>query len=90
MSKEKSSRRTISEYLKGKGWLVVPYPNMGYGRKGFPDLFAIKDGRIVFIETKATKGKTEKLQEYEHEQLRRRGMTVVVARSVADLTPIDP
>lgn len=51
---------------------------------GFPDLFACKDGRTVFIETKVRPRKPTREQVAFLDAMRRSGFTAVVAYSVED------
>ena len=54
---EKEIRAQVKEYLTMMGWFVF-YILQGTGSyKGIPDLIAVKDGRVVFIELKTRKGK---------------------------------
>lgn len=46
-----------------------------------PDLIALKDGRVVFIEVKRPGQKPRPLQEYRHKKLREAGFEVIIATS---------
>jgi hypothetical protein len=41
-----------------------------------PDLMLLKDGKTLFIECKAEKGRLSELQKYRHEQLQELGFEV--------------
>jgi hypothetical protein len=49
---------------------------------GFSDLIALKDGKTVFIEVKAKKGKATKKQLHFLDQMRKRGFAADVVHSV--------
>lgn len=62
--------------LKEDGWLVVKIGLCSI--PGFPDLMALKSGRVKFVEVKRTGEKPRPLQEYRHKQLREQGFEVEV------------
>lgn len=62
--------------LRGDGWLVVKIGLCSL--PGFPDLMALKSGRVKFVEVKRTGEKPRPLQEYRHMQLREQGFEVEV------------
>jgi hypothetical protein len=52
--------------------------------KGFSDLFAIKDGKIFFMEVKSDKGKVSKEQLNFIEQMKKKGCVAGVVRNVEE------
>ena len=66
--------------LTKQGWLVLR--PVAVSKSGYPDLWALKSGRCVFIEVKQPGQKPTPLQELRHKELREAGFTVVVATSV--------
>lgn len=56
--------------------------------KGFSDLFAIKDGRIYFVEVKYGKNKATPEQINFIEQMKKRGCVAGIAYSVDDAVKI--
>ena len=81
-------------YIQGKiraclilnDWFVVKIINAS--PNGMPDLMAIKDGKVIFLEVKTEKGKTSKLQEYQIERLKEMGVKAFVVRSTVDVKEI--
>lgn len=56
------------------------------GRRGFPDLVAVYDSRVVFIELKSPKGtgRVAPIQAHTHEIMRAHGATIYVIDSITD------
>lgn len=52
--------------------------------KGFSDLFAVKDGRVYFLEVKNETGRVRPEQEHFLEQMRELGCPAGIVRSVED------
>lgn len=52
---------------------------------GFSDLIALKDGKIVFIEVKAEKGKPSKAQLKFIEQMQKKGFSAGIVYSLDDV-----
>lgn len=51
---------------------------------GFSDLFAVKDGKVAFLEVKSDKGKPSQEQINFIEQMKKRGCRAGIVRSVDD------
>ena len=81
--KESTIQRKVSEYFRLQGWIVVKL--IQTTMNGIPDLMLLKDGKTVFIETKAENGIVSPLQFYRHEQLIKQGFEVYVIYSLNDL-----
>ena len=81
--KESTVQKNVSDYFKLQGWLVVKIIQTTLN--GWPDLQCHKNGKTVFIETKAEKGIVSPLQFYRHEQLMKQGFEVYVIHSINDL-----
>lgn len=47
---------------------------------GLPDIFLLHDGTAMFIELKTPTGKVSKIQEYTFNEIRKRGLEVVICR----------
>lgn len=76
-------RANVGKFKLADGrWFDVGLP------KGFPDLFAIKDGRVCFIEVKAPGGRVSSEQINFIEQMTRRGCVAGVAYNVDDAIAI--
>jgi Holliday junction resolvase len=76
MLESKIQRKIIAD-LQKKGWLVIKV--IQSNAPGFPDLMALKEGRVIFLEVKQPGQKPRPLQLYRHEQLRKQGFEVIVA-----------
>lgn len=66
----------IIRQLKATGYLVVKIGLCSL--PGFPDLIALKDGRVKFVEVKRPGERPRPLQEFRHKQLRDYGFEVEV------------
>ena len=81
-------------YIQGKiraclilnDWFVVKIINAS--PNGMPDLMAIKDGKVIFLEVKTATGKLSKLQEYQLDRLNDMGISSFVVRSTHDVKEI--
>ena len=73
MSESTFQRKLIKEY-EAKGYYVLKI--IQANKTGIPDLLCMKPNEVLFIEVKATKGKTSPVQEYRHQELRAAGFTV--------------
>lgn len=60
------------------------HKNMGYV-KGQPDLVAIMNNKVVFIELKTDKGRQSKEQKAVEQEIKKRGCEYIVIRSLEDL-----
>lgn len=63
---------------------IQHHKNMGYV-KGQPDLVAILNNKVVFIELKTQKGKQSKEQKEVEKEIKNRGVDYIVIRSLEDL-----
>jgi len=94
---EAQIQQAIVNYLQALGWYVIVTDageaarasrqrhRQGRMRPGTPDLVALRAGRGVLIEVKRVRGRLTERQRAEHEQARRCGVPVLVARSVEDV-----
>lgn len=78
---EKSIMLGIQQALGMRGWRVLRVPPSIYSAKGWCDLIAIKDGRVLFIEVKSEKGKLSRDQEKFAQLIDEAGGEYIVARS---------
>lgn len=82
---ETDIRRQIKDYLWLKGWLVL-YHLQGLGScPGLPDLQAIKNGQVVFIELKRLGGKQSERQKEFQAKLEAAGGTYILCRTIEDI-----
>jgi len=83
--KESDVRKQIQDYLKWTGWTVF-YHLQGLGSyRGMSDLQALKDGRSVFIEVKASRGRQSEHQKSFQRLVEAAGGEYVLARRVEDV-----
>ena len=73
MGKEQALQSRIIKDLKAKGWITVK--TIKLSENGFPDIFAFKNSRAIFIEVKSPTGVKSELQKYRIEQLTKQGFT---------------
>jgi len=83
--KESDIQSAIKQYLQLKGWFVVKIHQSLGSYRGIADLYAIKDGRSVWIEVKTPRGKLSRWQEKFREEIESHGGKYVVARGIEDL-----
>lgn len=78
MTPEGKVKAKVKKVLTEAGvWYALPLGST-FGKRGVPDFVACCDGRFLSIETKAGKGKTTALQEYEMQRIRNAGGTAIV------------
>lgn len=70
------------DYAKSRGWYADKI--MRTGRKGFPDHFFARQGRIILIEFKAPNKEPETQQLKRHKELRAHGVEVFVVDNLDD------
>jgi Holliday junction resolvase len=73
----------IIAHLEKKGYYVVKI--IQTNKNGWPDLQALKNGKIVFIEVKKDKGKVSELQKYRHKELSNFGFKTIIAHNINEL-----
>lgn len=72
----------VCEFAEKQGWLVR---KMVYaGRRGCPDRWFFRGGKIVIIEFKRAGKEPDGLQKREHQKLRDHGIRVHVIDNIAD------
>ncbi len=82
MTREIVIEEKVCEFAEKQGWLVR---KMVYaGRRGCPDRFFFRNGKVLMIEFKRPGTKPDGLQEREHARLREHGFTVHVIDNIAD------
>lgn len=84
--KESIIQGKIRAYLITQDWYVVKLINTS--KPGIPDLMAIKNGRVIFIEVKALNGRVSKLQTHQIEELKKNGVEAYVIRNTDQLKEI--
>jgi Holliday junction resolvase len=85
LTPENIVKRQIKDYLWIRGWFNFPLMQ-GLGcYPGAPDRIAIKDGRVLFIEIKAPKGKQSLYQKRFQKYVSACGGEYLLAHSVEDV-----
>jgi Holliday junction resolvase len=89
MSKQKLTetdiRRQVTDYLQLRQYFCF-YVLQGLGAyKGIPDLIAVKNGRVLFIELKTPRGRQSDYQRKFQADLEAAGGEYVLCRGVDDL-----
>lgn len=69
------------EYAENRGWWHRKCSWLG--RRGAPDQLFVRDTVVLFVEFKKPGKKPERLQQKEHDKLKRKGANVYVIDSLA-------
>lgn len=87
MPREAAVRKVVRDELKARGAFFVPYSPYPYGVAGTPDLVCCYRGVSLWVETKQPKSgaMASPRQLLVHDQIRRAGGVVVVARRREDV-----
>ncbi len=80
MALESKLQGKIIKLLEDDGWIVVK--TIQLSKNGFPDIFAFKNAKTIFIEVKAPNGKRSELQKYRIEQLTSQGFIAFFCESL--------
>ncbi|WP_461367302.1 VRR-NUC domain-containing protein [Candidatus Darwinibacter acetoxidans] len=83
--RESDIQRAIRDYLRLMGWFVWHNLQSLGSYRGLADLTAVKDGTVLFIEVKTSRGRLTQHQERFKDHLTRAGGHYVVARSIDDV-----
>lgn len=73
---EQQLQTKIKKKLQSEGWLVIKLIKTSYN--GIPDLMALKDGQVFFIEVKQETGVLSPLQKERISELRLKGFNVKI------------
>ena len=82
MTLESDIQKKIINYLKNEGYLVVKTIVLNVA--GYPDIFAFKNDKTLFVEVKNEKGKVSDLQQHRINSLKQQGFDVIISRSIED------
>ena len=75
---ESKEQTKIKKYLEKDGWIVVK--TIQLSESGYPDLFAFRYGKTLFIEVKREKGgRLSEIQKYRIEMLSAQNFSVLVS-----------
>lgn len=81
--KESLTQSKVIKKLKASGYFVTKI--IQSSTNGIPDLLAIKNGKVFFVEIKSEKGKLSKLQEYRINQLKDHGVVTHIINNIDQL-----
>ncbi len=87
--KESDIQSEIRDYLTWRGWFCFKNHQSLGSYKGVADLYAIKDGRSIWIEVKTPKGKMSQHQQRFKEHIEAKGGEYMVATSIEDLQEVE-
>ena len=82
---EKDVLKQTRDYLRWNHWLVIRLQQSLGCHKGLPDLLAVRDGIVLWIEVKTPKGKLSRYQEQFKQDLEGHGGRYLIIRSLADV-----
>jgi Holliday junction resolvase len=82
MTEESKVKTEIRNYLKKNGFHYRAIGSNQYTRKGIPDAYAIKNGHILFIECKSSKGKMSIEQIKEMYEIMGHGGNYIIAYGI--------
>ena len=78
-------RKAVRKHLELGGWRVFPIVQSALSHRGLSDLFAMREGVVVFVECKTATGRLSDAQETFGATCAECGVSYVVARSTADV-----
>ena len=85
---ENDVKHQVKDYLYLKGYFHFPILQGLGARKGIPDIIAIKNNRVLFLEIKSPKGKQSEWQKQFQELIEGNGGEYYIVRSLDDLIKI--
>ena len=77
MTEQQIQKKRIDQ-LEADGWYVIKL--IKTNKNGIPDLVAVKEDDVLFIEVKKPNGVVSKLQEYRLKELERYGIKTEIYR----------
>ena len=81
LTPEKQVQAAVVKYLKFMGWIVMRNQQGLGSTPGRPDIEALKNGVVIWIECKAPKGRLSESQQKYIESLRKNGGIVFVTNN---------
>jgi len=78
-------KKQVRDYLEWRGWFVFPVTQGIGSYRGISDFIACKNGRVLFVECKAPKGKLSTYQRRFKESIETSGCEYIEARGYEDL-----
>lgn len=86
---ESGIQMQIKHYLQHNGWFVVKIHQSLGSYKGIADLYALKDGKHVWIEVKTVRGRQSEPQWYFQRDIEVYGGKYIIARSIEDVMGLE-
>ena len=86
--KESAIQTQIKHFLQWHGWYVVKIHQSLGSHKGIADLYALKNGRSIWIEIKTPNGRQSVHQVEFESQVKEHGGEYYVARRIEDVEKI--
>lgn len=83
MEFERDVERYLVDSIESRGGLCWKFTSPG--RQGVPDRWCTLSGVDFFVELKCKNGRLAKVQQYQIDQMQRRGVRVFIAWSKADV-----
>jgi Holliday junction resolvase len=80
---ESQIQAKIAKRLREHGWFVTKL--IQTSTNGIPDILAIRNGKVIFLEVKSEKGQPSELQKYVIEQINKMGIFAAVVRNIEDV-----
>lgn len=77
---EKDIEKKVCNYAEKKGWWVAKFSSPN--NRGVPDRIFLKNGKVIFIEFKSSKGKLTKLQQHKIDEIAHYKGTVHVVNNI--------
>tara|TARA_R110000868_G_scaffold35798_1_gene127854 strand:- start:23062 stop:23325 length:264 start_codon:yes stop_codon:yes gene_type:complete len=81
--KEQFIQKKILNYLEDNGHYCLKLAKTN--KNGIPDIIAIKQNEVFFIEVKSEKGIVSELQKHRIDELKQNGIKTLVVRSLDEL-----
>lgn len=85
LTNEKHIQRACLDWLRWNRWFAYRIKEGAYTWKGMPDAFAVKKGRVIFIEFKGPRGKLRPEQERFQQEMELAKGEYYVIRSLEEL-----
>jgi len=79
----------VKRYMQWKKWFIFPVLQGIGAHKGISDFIAVKDGRVLFIETKTPKNKQSSDQKEFEQEITSHGGEYFVVRSLDEMIEIE-
>jgi len=85
---ENDIKKQVKNYLSLKGYFHFPILQGLGAKRGIPDIIAIKNNRVLFLECKRPGGRQSEYQKEFQENINRQGGEYYVVRCLEDLVEV--